>query len=106
MTYGFCERCGDLLPIPRSIVNTCGYCNHGHTLRDYKRNTKKVFKNAKWSAKNADEKIEIRSQIERKCEHCDSGLFYFYTKQLRSVDEGQTVFYECVECKFKEFEHQ
>ena len=38
--------------------------------------------------------------VEEDCpvKECDSKKLYFRTAQLRSVDEGQTVFYECVKC--------
>ena len=31
---------------------------------------------------------------------CDSRQMYFWFAQLRSVDEGQTVFHECVKCGY------
>ena len=39
-----------------------------------------------------------RATIEQDCEHCDNNVMYFYTRQTRSVDEGQTVYYECTKC--------
>ena len=32
------------------------------------------------------------------CEKCGHNQAYFKTAQLRSVDEGQTVFFECTKC--------
>ena len=39
-----------------------------------------------------------RATIEHDCEKCDNNLMYFESRQLRSVDEGQTVFYTCTKC--------
>ena len=39
-----------------------------------------------------------RATIEHDCEKCGNGLQYFDSRQLRSVDEGQTVFYTCTKC--------
>jgi DNA-directed RNA polymerase I subunit RPA12 len=36
--------------------------------------------------------------VEQECPNCGHGVLEFYTMQMRSVDEGQTVFYECLEC--------
>ena len=39
--------------------------------------------------------------IDEPCPKCKHPTLYFYTMQLRSVDEGSTVFYECPECAHK-----
>jgi DNA-directed RNA polymerase I subunit RPA12 len=40
-----------------------------------------------------------RATIEEPCIKCGHAEVGYYTVQLRSVDEGQTVFYECPSCK-------
>ena len=41
----------------------------------------------------------VRATIEEACIKCNHAQVGYYTVQLRSVDEGQTVFYECPNCK-------
>ena len=41
----------------------------------------------------------VRATIEEPCIKCGHAEVGYYTVQLRSVDEGQTVFYECPNCK-------
>ncbi|KAL0273765.1 UNVERIFIED_CONTAM: hypothetical protein PYX00_006370 [Menopon gallinae] len=37
--------------------------------------------------------------VERKCRNCGNDKMTYSTLQLRSADEGQTVFYKCTKCK-------
>ena len=43
--------------------------------------------------------------IERKCPKCGHDLMSYAAIQLRSADEGQTVFFTCLKCKYKESEN-
>lgn len=43
--------------------------------------------------------------VDRKCPKCGNETMSYATLQLRSADEGQTVFYTCTKCKFKENEN-
>lgn len=40
-------------------------------------------------------------QVDEPCPKCKHPQMEYYTMQLRSADEGQTVFYECPKCKHK-----
>uniref|UniRef100_A0A1X7VAQ9 DNA-directed RNA polymerase I subunit RPA12 n=1 Tax=Amphimedon queenslandica TaxID=400682 RepID=A0A1X7VAQ9_AMPQE len=42
---------------------------------------------------------------DRKCPQCGNDEMTYTTQQTRSADEGQTVFYTCPKCKFKETEN-
>jgi len=42
-----------------------------------------------------------RAIVEEECPVCHAPTMEFYTMQLRSADEGQTVFYQCLKCDHK-----
>ena len=46
-------------------------------------------------------KDESKATIEETCPKCNYHEMTFFTLQLRSVDEGSTVFYECEKCGYK-----
>ena len=51
-----------------------------------------------------DEEDEIGAQralVGEECPKCKNPKMYFWTQQLRSADEGQTVFYECPKCEHR-----
>ena len=39
-----------------------------------------------------------RALVSEECGKCKNPKMFFWTQQLRSADEGQTVFYECPKC--------
>ncbi|GLC46129.1 hypothetical protein PLESTB_001193100 [Pleodorina starrii] len=42
-----------------------------------------------------------RATVDEPCPKCHHRQLEYYTMQLRSADEGQTVFYECRKCGYK-----
>ena len=48
------------------------------------------------SATESDKKA--RATIKEDCPKCGHPELEYYTMQLRSADEGQTVFYNCTKC--------
>ena len=42
-----------------------------------------------------------RAEVSEECPKCKHPKMFFWTQQLRSADEGQTVFYECGNCSHR-----
>lgn len=46
----------------------------------------------------SEEDVKRDTQITETCDKCGGDEVRFYTQQLRSADEGSTVFYTCQTC--------
>ncbi|ELR15006.1 transcription factor SII (TFIIS) domain containing protein [Acanthamoeba castellanii str. Neff] len=101
----FCDNCGCLLPLTAdSQINCkmCGFNVNADELEEHVIVTKAKPKSSiRQKGKKEEDKSNDRAIIDEKCPKCGHGKMYFYTMQLRSVDEGSTVFYECVKCAYK-----
>lgn len=111
----FCPSCGSLLPSLASTGDvTCLCCKYvvSSKLFDEKVIRYSVEFNSLEGADRAGKKKKTGAVdqadgpvIERKCPKCAHDLMSYAAIQLRSADEGQTVFFTCLKCQYKESEN-
>ena len=96
----FCENCGTLIYISTKGEIRCQLCHSefdaallGHFSRTVELEEKVEEKQPEMSTETSK-----RTVINEICPECGHEQLYFSTAQLRSADEGQTIFYECVKC--------
>lgn len=121
MTWPFCPQCGTILEPPAGDHITCDHCSFSCKFTDL--STQEVvtvsairtkpawlgedFEDADSTTKDiskvsgADEPGSKHATIQEPCPKCNHPEMHFYTMQLRSVDEGSTVFYSCPNCSHK-----
>jgi len=98
----FCPDCMSILDLPDTTdIISCFDCPFRITVAEMKQSDQVQNKNydtreaAKASGLNPTMR---RATVEEPCPNCEYHQLRFYTMQMRSVDEGQTVFYECEKC--------
>ena len=110
----FCEDCGELLDF-EIITNNgvkCQKCGGETPLENIKNHfieSEEKFEMSKeWmnKLKNKEDKLRQEQKVKRAiinetCPKCGYGKLYYDVKQTRGADEGSTVYYECMKCKFK-----
>ncbi|MBN3270496.1 RPA12 polymerase, partial [Polyodon spathula] len=107
----FCPECGSVLPLPGLEDKvTCQRCAFAIDVREFEGHVIKssVVFNSLESASAAMETEEEEGEkgpvIDRKCSRCGHEGMVYHTRQMRSADEGQTVFYTCTHCRYQEKE--
>lgn len=63
--------------------------------------TEILYKKKEEGTQNTDEDLSALPTIDEICPKCGHNELAFTLQQIRSVDEGQTVFYTCLKCKYK-----
>lgn len=72
-------------------------------MKDFRRkyNLEPLVKDAAQGDEGGAHKGRTRATVDEPCPKCGHGQMEYYTMQLRSADEGQTVFYDCAKCSYK-----
>jgi DNA-directed RNA polymerase I subunit RPA12 len=105
----FCPKCGNLLDQPSGTDEhiQCHCCTKIVPASEFESATIiTTSRTDSFPHKPILEEKEIHylkdgATIQEKCPKCDHFEMVFHTAQLRSADEGQTVFYNCVKCGYK-----
>ncbi|KAK1269210.1 hypothetical protein QJS04_geneDACA013657 [Acorus gramineus] len=97
--FRFCEVCGTLLVWGSTKHARCPLCGFKKS-QDIRRELK-LEPFVKLEEDLVDEGIIKRATVTESCPKCGNPELEYYTRQLRSADEGQTVFYECPKCRHK-----
>ncbi|XP_066532017.1 DNA-directed RNA polymerase I subunit RPA12 [Hoplias malabaricus] len=107
----FCPECGNILPVPvLQDVITCPRCSFKIPVQKLAGQVIKssvVFNPLVQSSSTVDneEDSELKGPvIDRKCSRCNKEGMVYHTRQMRSADEGQTVFFTCIHCRYQEKE--
>ncbi len=101
----FCPRCDSLLKRPSGSKFKCKSCHFKFNSDFLKTITHKTtskentFFNPEINV--AEEKKEKLAVIDENCPKCNHPEMTFFTMQLRSADEGATIFYSCPKCNHK-----
>ncbi|XP_030003552.1 DNA-directed RNA polymerase I subunit RPA12 [Sphaeramia orbicularis] len=107
----FCATCGNVLPLPgKHDVIRCPRCSFSIPVTEFSgqeiRSTI-IFNPVEQSSLSLEgmEDSELKGPvIDRRCSRCNKEGMIYHTRQMRSADEGQTVFFTCIHCRYQEKE--
>lgn len=115
MPWPFCPSCHATLHVNSGGSVYCDICPYQTNLSKLKKLPESITYSSNsaasvpfWAKSDAEQAAlqqsttdatANRATIDEPCIQCGHPQVGYYTVQLRSVDEGQTVFYECPNCK-------
>ncbi|CAK8692370.1 unnamed protein product [Clavelina lepadiformis] len=103
---GFCPHCGTILPLPIDPNEFYLKCRCGYKMESTRCDNMIVTKaevifneiKHKRDKKTKASKDMIGPSIERICTRCGHNEMTYKTQQMRSADEGMSIFYYCTKC--------
>ena len=122
-----CDKCGDLYTFGRVMASysvSCGGCNRKRSIKklsesSYDRpisvHVEKTLLRCQIDTMHANAMEDVQEEIPKtkdavvneECPKCQHPQMSYTTAQLRGLDEGQTIFYTCLnpKCGFKQTVH-
>lgn len=115
----FCTLCGALLDPPTRVEDRsvpCGICHNEIPASEFENRvvithsrldafpekpSQLISKMLDSTDSASGDRSHKGATINEKCAKCGHHELVFHTAQLRSADEGQTVFYNCPKCGYK-----
>ncbi|KNC51986.1 uncharacterized protein AMSG_08236 [Thecamonas trahens ATCC 50062] len=106
----FCPQCHNMYfpPRPSDTFMMCGLCGFKKPIREIAAEQVVTAVNVAPTGMRAEalrrkgiDKDAQKARIDEPCPECNAPQMLFHTAQLRSADEGQTIFYHCTECDHK-----
>ncbi|MBI2143733.1 transcription factor S [Candidatus Woesearchaeota archaeon] len=105
----FCQKCGSVL-MPKKAEGkekaalACRSCGHSAVNAEAAKITESIKKKAPHEERlfepAAEDKITA-PVTEAECPKCHNDKAYYWTRQTRAGDEGETKFHQCTSCKHK-----
>ena len=94
----FCPECKALMKnrpgTDKAVCTKCGYIGGSHVLKSSEK-----LPEPKVQVGVVDEGDELISKTTQECPKCKHHEAYFWSKQTRAGDEGETSFFRCTKCK-------
>ncbi|XP_042062877.1 DNA-directed RNA polymerase I subunit RPA12-like [Salvia splendens] len=112
--FMFCELCGTMLSFGSPKYAQCPLCKSQKRLKDMKRKTLRYTVSAEdlrremgvSTLEDVEEERELKQMdYNAKCKACQHLGLAYVARQIRSADEGQTIFYSCPVCAHKQTEN-
>ena len=93
----FCPECKTLMmhKAGKAVCPKCGHIGGAHK----KISTSEKVESKKLDIDIVEEKDELMTKVKQECPKCKHNECYFWSRQTRAGDEGETSFYRCVKCK-------
>lgn len=93
----FCPECKALMKNRGDKAAVCSKC--GYIGEHKKIKTSEKMPEPKVHIGIVRTEDELMTKVKEECPKCKHNEAYFWSRQTRSADEGETSFYRCVKCK-------
>ncbi|KAM5577985.1 DNA-directed RNA polymerase I subunit RPA12-like [Rosa sericea] len=103
----FCNSCGYMLSLTTTHYakpGRCPYCEHPRPTEGLSKCkysytvSKEDIQRELGKSTIKEEKTELAKTDMKKCEKCGHNEHTYFSRQMRSADEGATTFYTCTKC--------
>ena len=96
----FCPECGSILRPKERAGKKVLFCSCGFSR--FPNEESAEIKESVAAAKKIEivEQVEIHPKIRIRCEKCNNGVAYYWTRQTRGADEPETRFFKCTKCSY------